>query len=172
MWKLINALGFQAGWWACVAGVGARHEIEALIFCAILISLHLHFSKIAKQETILAAIAVLIGVVTDSLLQYFSVIDFYGWALGSVSPFWLWMLWAMFALTLNSSLEFLKTQSRTTAAFLGMTMGPLTYYAGAKLGAANLDATPAHIVLLAVAWTLALPLLVMAAVHTSPKDTT
>jgi hypothetical protein len=38
--------------------------------------------------------------------------------------------------------------------------GPLTYVAGAELGAAGLAVTPWHVGVLAVAWLMALPLLV------------
>lgn len=170
--KFINAVGFQAGWWACIAGVGRGLEIEALVFCVLLIGAHLHFSRSPRQELKLGAIALLIGVVLDSLLQSFSVIAFYGWALGPLSPFWLWALWVLFGLTLNSSLAFLRAQPLFIAAMLGLFFGPITYYAGAKLGAAGLNASPFHILSLALVWMLAMPLLVTAAKQTShsPKD--
>lgn len=172
MEKLINAVGFQAGWWACIAGIGRGWETEAIAFCAMLVCLHLYFSTARSSDLKLAFIALLVGISADSLLQYTSVIDFYGWALGPLSPFWLWMLWVLFALTLNSSLAFLKNQSRITVAILGLIFGPLTYYAGAKMGAAALDATPLPIFSLAIVWMLAMPLLVMAAEGTShpPED--
>ena len=172
--KLMNALGFQAGWWACIAGIGHGFEIEAILFCSILISIHLYISESPIQEIKLGVFAVLIGIVVDSSLQHLSVVSFYGLALRPLSPFWLWMLWVMFSLTLNSSLAFLKEQSFIASAAIGSVFGPLTYYAGAKLGAASLDVSPEHIVFLAVAWMLAMPLLLMAAKHTShiSKDDT
>ena len=77
------------------------------------------------------------------------------------------MLWVMFALTLNSSLAFLKEQSLIISAILGLIFGPLTYYAGAKLGAAELDASISHIVWLGIAWMLAMPFMVFAVQHLS-----
>jgi hypothetical protein len=88
------------------------------------------------------------------------VISFYGWALGSLSPFWLWMLWVMFALTLNTSLAFLKTQPLWISAVAGLVFGPITYYAGAKLGAADFDGSFYHFGALALAWALAMPTLI------------
>jgi hypothetical protein len=121
-----------------------------------------------------ATVALLIGILLDSALQYFSVIGFYGWSLGPLSPFWLWMLWVMFALTLNASLAFLKEQSLIISAILGLIFGPLTYYAGAKLGAAELDASISHIVWLGVAWMLAMPFMVFTVQNLSltSKDST
>ena len=165
--KLINALGFQTGWWACIAGVGQGFELEAIGFCAILAGAHLYFAQFPQQELKLAALAWILGVLLDSSLQQFAVIDFYGWALGPLSPFWLWALWVLFALTLNSSLAFLQRQPLLLSTVLGLVFGPLTYYAGAKLGAAGLDGSPVNLLSLALAWMLAMPLLVMAAQYTS-----
>jgi hypothetical protein len=160
MTKLLNALGFQAGWWACIASVARGLEVEAIVFCLFLIGIHLRFSKSPQLEAKIGLVALLLGILLDSGLQYFSIIDFYGWALGPLSPFWIWTLWVMFALTLNSSLAFLKKQSLIISACLGLVFGPMTYFAGAKLGAADLDASISHLLSLGVAWMLAMPLMV------------
>ena len=161
--KLINALRFQLGWWACIAGIGHGFEIEAIAFCVLLIMTHLYFSTHRLQDIQIGMFALAAGILVDTALQYLSVIQFYGWALGPLSPFWLWMLWLMFALTLNASLAFLKNRSLAISAALGAIFGPLTYYAGATLGAAHLDFSPFNLAMLAIAWMLVLPLLVMTA---------
>ena len=159
--KLLNALGFQAGWWACIASVRHDAELQALVFCFFLMGIHLFFSKSRMLDMKLGLVSLLLGILIDSGLQYFSVVSFYGWALGALSPFWLWALWVIFALTLNSSLAFLTTQPLITPALLGLVFGPVTYYAGAKLGAADLEASLSHVLFLAVVWMLAMPFLVM-----------
>lgn len=138
-------------------------ELEAIVFCFILASLHIYTSRIPVQEIKMGVCAVSTGILVDSLLQHFSVIRFDGWALGSLSPFWLWALWAMLGLTFNSSLAFLKEQSTITTAFIGLVFGPLTYYAGAKLGAAEFDASITHMASLAIVWMFVMPLLVFTA---------
>lgn len=161
--KLVNALGFQFGWWACIAGIGHGFEVESMAFSVFLITVHVYFSTHRWQDIQIAVFALAAGIVVDSALQYLSVIQFYGWAIGPLSPFWLWVLWLMFALTLNASLAFLKNCSLVISAALGAIFGPLTYYAGATLGAAQLDFSPFNIVMLAMTWMLVLPLLVMTA---------
>lgn len=156
----INALGFQSAWWLCVAGVGHGLELPALAYGCVLMGLHLFFTPSPRRELQLTAVAVALGVVVDSVLQTAGVIDFYGWALGPLSPFWLWLLWALFAMTLNASLSFLQSQPLWLSALAGLVFGPLTYVAGAELGAAALVATPWHLGALALAWLIALPLLV------------
>lgn len=158
--RFLNALGFQMGWWSCVAGVGVGLEIPALVFCLALTTALVYFAPNPLLEIKLAAVACLLGVVLDTSLQSFSVISFYGWSLGPLSPFWLWLLWIMFALTLNSSLSFLQRLPLIVSAAAGFLFGPLTYYAGAKLGAASFDNTLSHLAVLAVAWMVAMPGLV------------
>jgi hypothetical protein len=166
-----NILGFQTAWWACIAGVGRGLEIPALLYGLVLAGLHLRFAQQPQQEAKLAALALVVGMVADTLLQMTSVISFYGWALGPLSPFWLWLLWALFAMTLNTSLSFLQTHTLWLSALAGLVFGPLNYYAGAQLGAASFDNTPVHLGALAITWGLALPVLVCAAKHffTPPK---
>jgi hypothetical protein len=161
----LNILGFQTAWWACIAGVGRGLEIPALVYGLVLAGLHLRFAHQPQQEAKLAALALVFGMAADTLLQTTSVISFYGWALGPLSPFWLWLLWALFAMTLNTSLKFLQSHTLWLSVAAGLVFGPLTYYAGAQLGAASFDSTPIHFGALAITWGLALPVLVYAARH-------
>jgi hypothetical protein len=161
----LNILGFQTAWWACIAGVGRGLEIPALVYGLVLASLHLRFAHQPQQEAKLAALALVVGMVADTLLQMTSVISFYGWALGPLSPFWLWLLWVLFAMTLNTSLAFLQNHTLWLSVVAGLVFGPLTYYAGAQLGAASFDSTPFHFGALAITWGFALPVLVYAAKH-------
>lgn len=160
-----NILGFQTAWWACIAGVGRGFEIPALLYGLALAGLHLHFAPQRAQEAQLAAFAWVLGMAADTLLQMASVIRFYGWALGPLSPFWLWLLWVLFAMTLNTSLRFLQTHTLWLSSVAGLVLGPLTYLAGAQLGAASFDNSAIHLIALAVTWGLALPVLVYAAKH-------
>ncbi len=167
MYRLVNAIGFQTAWWACIAGVGHGLEVPALAYCTVLAAAHLLYIDKRKQELQLAAVALFIGIVVDTALQSISVIDFYGWALWGMSPFWLWALWVLFAMTLNASLAFLKDQPLWLSGAAGLLFGPLTYYAGTQLGAASFDASVTHVLALALAWMLALPAMVMVATRIS-----
>jgi hypothetical protein len=156
----LNALGFQTAWWACIAGIAQGLEIPALFYGLVLAGLHLAFAPQRGPEIKLAAIALALGIAIDTLLQAASVIDFYGWSLAYLSPFWLWVLWVLFAMTLNSSLSFLQTKPLWWSALAGLAFGPLTYYAGAQLGAASFDGSFIHISALALTWMIAMPYLV------------
>lgn len=158
---VINALGFQLAWWALVASVATGHEVAALALGALLGAAHLRYGcPRPKREMGLAAAAFLVGLCVDSLLQAAGVITFHGASLGPWSPVWLWMLWALFGLTLDASMAFLQRRHGSLSAVLGGIFGPLSYLAGAKLGAATLEPTPLNLLALALAWAIALPLLV------------
>jgi hypothetical protein len=167
MYRLINAIGFQTAWWACVAGVGHGLEVSALAYCSALAAAHLVYVDKRWQELQLAAVALAIGVGVDTALQYFSVIHFYGWSLRGLSPFWLWALWVLFAMTLNWSLAFLKAHPLWLSAAAGLLFGPLTYFAGAELGAASFEGSVMQVSALALAWMLALPAMVVVATRIS-----
>lgn len=160
MHRFINALGFQLGWFACIASVKFNQEFAALLFCGILVGVHFYFSNAPLKEFKLSLLALALGIAIDSSLQYLTVIHFYGWALGPLSPFWLWMIWVMFALTLNSSLSFLQNKHLFLSAVAGLIFGPLSYIAGTKLGAAALESAVLPIATLAIVWMITLPLLV------------
>ena len=107
----INAIGFQLGWWACVLGVAHDLQGPAMACAVILIVAHLCTCRHAKEEAVLMGAVVLLGVVMDSALQSTGIITFHGWQVLGLSPVWLWLIWALFALTLNHSLAWLQKLS-------------------------------------------------------------
>lgn len=163
MQALISFLKFQIGWWACIWGAGHGYEITAILFCSALGLHHIFTSKHRMVEVKLCAFAVIVGILVDSLLQSGSVITFYGWYLAPLSPFWLWVLWGIFATTLNTSLWFLQTNRVWISGLLGAVLGPLTYIAGVQCGAAGMLLSVNNFVVLSLTWLVVLPLLVIVA---------
>lgn len=161
--RWINAIGFQAGWWACIASVSRGLEMQAIGFCMAMAVAHLALSKSPGHEFKLAVSVLLLGIFVDSTLQAFAVIRFHGRAIEPLSPFWIWALWGLFALTLNASLSFLQTMRPIVSMAAGLILGPLTYFAGAQLGAAELQPTALHALSVGFAWMLSLPLMVFLA---------
>jgi hypothetical protein len=168
MHSIINAVGFQSAWWICVFGAGRGLDMLALAYGAALALMHLYWSDKRSQELRLACSVMLMGIAVDSLLQALGVIQFQGGSIGPLSPFWLWMLWLLFGMTLNASLAFLKKKQLILSAALGAVLGPVNYIAGAQAGAASMEITPAHVAVLSVCWLIALPIMVFAAQQTSP----
>lgn len=165
---ILNALGFQAAWWILIISVDRGLEAPAIALCLVLAALHLYVNPRPGLELRLAAASCGLGIVLDTLLQATGVITFRGWALGLLSPLWLWTLWALFGLTLNASMAFLLSRHWGLSVLLGGIFGPLSYLAGGKLGAASFSPSAQNLAALAVAWMVAMPLLVILARHWQP----
>ncbi len=142
--KLIaNFLIFQIGWLICILAP------QGYTFLFTAIALTLHFTWIGKlEEWALFAKLVLIGFVLDSAIQALQILDFRNAEL--LQPAWLFCLWLLFASTIRHSLAWLF-QHRITATIAGAVLGPVTYIAGSKLGAAEVITDSYFIAALALA---------------------
>lgn len=160
---LTNALGFQLAWWALVASVDHGLEAAAIALCLLLAAIHLYTNPRPALELRMAAVSCGLGIVLDTVLQIAGVITLRGWALGPLSPLWLWTLWALFGLTLNASMAFLQSRHWGLSVLLGGVFGPLSYLAGGKLGAAIFSPSMQNLAALSLAWMIAMPLLVVLA---------
>jgi hypothetical protein len=158
--QLLNFLGFQLGWWACVLSVRYDLEYAAILFAMTLCMLQLFSVENRIHQLKLIAWVLPLGVALDTGTQLLLGWTFYGWSFDHLSPFWLWMIWALFALTLKSSMVFLQALPFIAQAALGFVFGPLSYIGGAQLGAASFHWEPLKLLTLALAWALITPLLV------------
>ena len=78
------------------------------------------------------------GLVFDSLLVTVGWLEYpNGMFAPVVAPYWILSMWVLFATTLNVSLAWLHGRY-TLAAVFGAIGGPLSYLAGARLGAVTL----------------------------------
>lgn len=129
----INAIGFNLIW------LGLIHFGNAFIPVA-LVLLYIHCKYLVKSKTEYAFIALLgvIGLCLDSFLTYQQVFIFtnqHGITLGFI-PLWLFVLWLLFAATINHSLNFLQN-SKLMQFAAGAILAPLSYLAGFHLEAVN-----------------------------------
>jgi hypothetical protein len=85
-----------------------------------------------------------------------------GYLIDGMAPHLILALWALFAITLNLSLAWLKSRL-PVAVLIGAIAGPLAYWGGARLGAVVfLEPLPAMIAL-SLGWALFTPLLALLA---------
>jgi len=160
---LVNFMAFQLGWFSCVLAAAQGIPWLGPIVVAAVVVLHLRLSRKPSAELKLIAFAMLLGLVTDSLLLASGWLDYSaGFWLTSFAPFWIVSMWALFATTLNESMCWLHGRP-VLAALMGAVGGPLSYLAGERLGAMTLNQPVQAIAALAVAWSLAMPLLNMMA---------
>lgn len=160
--RLINFLGFQACWFACV--LGAARGLPWLGPAVVGVWSLLHVAGARRRGTVvgLLAASAVFGFAVDTLHLRLGVLVFNDAPEAMLSRPWMVALWVAFATTLGSSLGWLSRRYHA-AAVLGAAAGPVSYLAGARLGAITIAGEPAGpLLVLAVSWGFSLPLLVFA----------
>lgn len=155
--KILNALLFQAGWFACVLG-GDAFAAAALV---LILGFHALVIVENQREWLVIASIIAVGLVVDNALTLLGIFSFESVSVFAI-PFWLLGLWALFAATLNHSLAWLQNRL-WLAAILGALSGPSSYLAGSKLSSVEL-ATPLAqtLLIIGLCWAVLLPLMLVA----------
>jgi Protein of unknown function (DUF2878) len=156
---LANFIAFQIGWFACVLGAARDLTLPGSLIALLVIAWHLKRCASAWTELRLILIAALTGIVFDSVPVWMGWISYEsGTFIRGVAPYWIVILWMLFATTLNASLSWLK-HSIPLAASGGAVAGPLAYWGGAQFGALNLEAFVPAMLTLCIGWALLTPAL-------------
>jgi hypothetical protein len=154
-----NFITFQIAWWICIIAVTYGQAWPGLVAFAIVVAIHLTLVKLRKPELQLLLASVIIGFVFDSLLVRTGWIEYAAASdVAAVAPSWIVANWAGFATTINVSLGWLHGRYGLAMAF-GAVGGPLSYWGGAQLGAAELVDPQRALPALAVGWAAITPLL-------------
>jgi hypothetical protein len=159
--KIINFVLFQIGWFACVLSGAAQQPLIGVAIAAVIILWHLWNATRPSKEMNLLLIAMLVGMLWDSLLVWQAWLNYpAGILVPHTAPYWIIIMWALFASTLNVSLRWLKDHL-LLAVILGAVAGPLAYYGGARLGAVDFVQPISAVIALAIGWAVFTPLLVV-----------
>ena len=156
---LVNFIGFQVGWFACVLGAANDKELLGIIIALGVIIYHVINQGDSRKELKLVLAATVKGLFWETwvlnldILRYPSHPEALFWA-----PTWLIMMWALFATTINLSMGWLKGRW-ILSVFMGAVFGPLAFIGGEKLGAVVFLDSILSIVTLSVGWGLLMPLL-------------
>jgi hypothetical protein len=156
---LVNFIGFQVGWFACVLGAANDKELLGMIITLGIVIYHVVAQADSMNELKLVLAAVAIGLLWETwvlnlnILRYPSHPEALFWA-----PTWLIMMWALFATTINLSMGWLKGRW-VLAVLMGAIFGPLAFVAGEKLGAVVFLDSTLSMITLAIGWGLLMPLL-------------
>ncbi len=157
--KLNNFILFQTAWISCVIAGGSVWHWFGTLVIGVVVAMQLVQADLPQMEIRLIAIALMIGMIWDSLLVMMGLTQYqYGQLLPGFAPHWIIALWALFACTMNLSLRWLKPRL-LMAALLGAVGGPLAYYAGQKLGAVTFGHTQTTLIALAIGWGVFTPML-------------
>jgi hypothetical protein len=160
MSKLLNFLLYQLGWFCCVLGAAWGFPRSGAFAALLFLLIHLLLADSRSAELRLILVSCLLGILVDSLQQSFGVLTFKtdpGWTLWL--PLWVFVIWAQFASLLRFSLNWLSGHYLLGAG-LGLIGGPLAYWGGVRIGAAEFGGNLLlSISSLALVWALMIPLL-------------
>ena len=162
---LVNALLFQAGWLICVLGAAYQRPLAGSLVALGIIAWHLSRAVRPRREAWLIAIAGATGAVWDSLLVSLKLLEYAsGTLVAGTAPYWIVVMWMLFATTLNVSLRWFK-QHLILAVPVGAVAGPAAYYAGYSLGGVYLPDPFLALAALSAGWAVLLPIMLRTAVR-------
>jgi Protein of unknown function (DUF2878) len=154
--KVINFIGFQLGWLACVLGGANGRPWLGVVLAVPILAWHFNKADSARKETYLLLAVAVIGGTFDQLLLTMEMVAYPAadWP-SRLLPIWMCMLWVLFASTLNVSLRWMRGRLLVGSAS-GLLGGPVAYYAASRLGAVQLlhDGT---LLIIGIAWAFWMP---------------
>lgn len=154
---LFNFLAFEAAWFCAVSGgaAGRGWLLSLPVVAVVAIHLALNRARLRSELGLILAVT-LFGLLLETGFMGAGLIRYAGTAEGQMlPPIWIVALWFGFGTLPNASLAWLKGRWGLQA-LLGAVAGPLTYWAGVKLGAATLPGD-GGLFAIGLAWALALP---------------
>ena len=159
-----QAIGHQAGWWACVIWMGWQGPLAMALFLGV----HAWCTRTHwRSETKLVAASALVGIVLDNALAMGGFVEYEGSITVGWTPLWLVGIWAGFGATLRHSQRVLVA-SRRSALLTGSLGGPLAYWGGERLERLTVD-DPAGWLAVSLTWTVALWVLQHLAASNGPN---
>jgi hypothetical protein len=159
--RLVNYFFYQIGWLTSVLGAARGHPWSGAAVALVLVGAHVVLVRRRRAEMELILCAAVVGAVAESVQAALGLVSFHsGILVPSLCPPWIVVLWMQFATLLRFCLSWLSGRYRL-ASVLGLVGGPLAFFAGARLGAADLHPNRLlSLVSFAVVWAAAFPLLV------------
>jgi hypothetical protein len=160
---ILNFAVFHLGWLACVVGAASNMSLLGSLVAILLIAVHLFRVADFRTEFYLIVAAMLIGFIWETLLLSQQWLAYAGASLGSsLAPYWLVIMWALFATTINASMAWMKDRW-LLAVVMGAIFGPMAFIAGEKLGAVEFLDNQRALIALSFGWAILMPLILWVA---------
>tara|TARA_B100000131_G_C17998967_1_gene565736 strand:+ start:458 stop:979 length:522 start_codon:yes stop_codon:yes gene_type:complete len=157
--RIYDLIGFKICWIACAFSTTWGAPYLGPLLTLIFILLHLVIVKFNSRDIKIIGLALLSGLVIDSLFFQFNLINYQGGILTQfkLAPLWILSMWAGFSVTLLYSLDSIKNRYFISG-ILGLIGGPLSYNAGVQIGSITLNGLLSYIAL-GIVWGLIIPIL-------------
>ena len=151
----------QLGWFACV--LSAAHDVPWMGVATAIVLVAVHLARVERplQEFKLLVSVVVIGAIWESVPVATGLLVYpNGIVLPGAAPYWILALWALFAAQFNTTFGWLK-QRMLLASVLGAIAGPMSFRAGAALGAVRFAHPLPATLVLAIGWAILMPVLIL-----------
>ena len=156
--NVVNFILFQVLWLACVLGAANNMLWPGILVFGIFCAWQLHPKHSARGDIKLLLTVAVIGTFLDTCWVKFGLIDYRtAMPFSGFAPVWIVTLWLGLSLTLNHSFRWLQHRPWLSVVFSAIG-SPLSYWAGVKLGAAELPSNPIPtLVIFGLSWAIVLP---------------
>lgn len=132
-------LVFQAVWVVTALGAAAGSAWPGVVGALVAVGWYVSRSERPALAAGLAMAAAAVGAAGESLLAGSGIVRYAApWPSTAMAPAWIMTLWAAFAVTLSPTRAMLGRRWILVSAMLGLLFAPLSYVAGARLGALEL----------------------------------
>ena len=159
-----NLILFKIGWIACVFGAAMSQSWLGLVAVIAIVLEHLRTAPEPQKELWLLGMAAAMGVAWESMMVSQNLLSYSeGMVMAGFAPYWIVAMWALFATTVNVGMRWLK-RHWSIAAIAGAVGGPMSFYAGANLGAVQFTSDQA-LLIIGIGWATLLPLLAWLSDH-------
>ena len=157
--KIYDLIGFKICWIMCAFSTKWGLPYLGPIITLIFILIHLIIVKFKLRDIKIISLAIVLGLIIDSIFFQFQLIEYEGGVLSKlkIAPFWILSMWGGFAVTLLYTLNTIKKRYAISA-LIGIIGGPLSYNACVQIGSITINGSIAY-VSLAISWGLIIPLL-------------
>lgn len=169
-WRLLELAVLQAVWLLVVGAAGRGNGWIGPLAVGLLLPVYAARSATPSRELFFFAVLGLGGSLIDSLQGGFGILEFRLRPAEWVCPLWITAMWVHLGMQLRGPLASLVGRP-WLAATLGAVGGPLAYWAGVRLGAAQFHPRPVlSVVVIGAVWAIALPLVTRLAGATARRE--
>jgi len=169
MRNIFNFIAFQLVWLIAVLTAAKDTSLYALAAITLFAVLQLTCSHCRLADSKLIITGIVVGMLLDTVWLNLGWITYAADLETGLPPLWIAALWANFMLTLNHSLSWLQNR-RVLLIVFTLFAAPLSYYAGAKVGAVTLVEVVPAVIALALSWSLVVPMFMALAMYWQQKD--
>lgn len=158
MHLFVNLLIFKVSWLIVIWSAANAMPLSGLLAVSLAVLIHLITCRSPANEVLLLLAIGFVGFLWETLLLTLGLVEYSsGMFHSQLAPYWMVALWILFATTLNVSFARLQNNLALAAAF-GAVAGPVSFFAGSRIGAVTIVSESFGFAILSLGWALFLPL--------------